>query len=281
MSQRAIVITGASTGIGAACARALAERDFLVFAGVRREQDAEVLAETSASIRPVLLDVVDGEQIAAARDAVEQEVGAAGLYGLMNNAGITVNGPLEFLELDELRRQLEVNVIGQVAVTQAFLPMLRAAKGRIVNTGSIAGFFSTPMLVPYAMSKYAMEAFSDGLRRELRPLGVSVSLLEPGSIATPIWEKGQTAAAALSEDESSDLLEVYGPLVRSIQKFAHVAERDAEPTEVVVRDVLHAFTASRPRTRYLMGGGARARKWMSRLPDRLGDRLLAKALRWG
>ena len=187
----AVVITGASTGMGEHCALGLAQRGYRVFAGVRKEADGEALKKRATGLlEPLIVDVVNEAQVREAATAVERALGGEPLIALWNNAGILVNGPLEFLPLNDLRRQLEVNVIGQVAATQAFLPMIRKSKGRILITGSIGGFFTTPMLVPYCMSKYAMEAMADGLRRELRPLGVQIALLEPGGIQSKIWEKG-------------------------------------------------------------------------------------------
>ena len=191
------MITGASTGIGRACALDLDGRGFRVFAGVRKDEDGERLRSERPSIEPLRIDVTDAGQIAAARDRVSEEVGTAGLAGLVNNAGIAVPGPLEHLPIDEFRRQMEVNLVGQVAVTQAFLPLLRTARGRVVNIGSIGGRVALPMLGPYAASKHAMEGISDSLRRELRPWGMQVSIVRPGPIATDIWESGNATADEL------------------------------------------------------------------------------------
>ena len=176
----AVVITGASTGIGRASALDLDSRGFRVFAGVRKDEDAERLRSERPSIEPLRIDVTDADSIAAARDRVTEAVDGAGLAGLVNNAGIAVPGPLEHLPIDEIRRQLEVNLIGQIAVTQAFLPLLRTARGRIVNIGSIGGRVALPLLGPYAGSKHAMEGITDSLRRELRPWGIEVSIVRPG-----------------------------------------------------------------------------------------------------
>src|SRR3954471_14417569 len=169
----AVVITGASTGIGATCAAHLSSLGFRVFAGVRKPEDAERARE--AGHEPLTIDVTDPESI---RSAVEQ-VGDAPLSGLVNNAGIAVAGPLEFIPIDEFRRQLDVNVVGQVAVTQAFLPALRRSRGRVVFVGSIAGRSALPFLGAYAASKFAVEAVTDALRVELRPWGIDVAVVEP------------------------------------------------------------------------------------------------------
>src|SRR6185312_16425833 len=190
-SQRgAVVVTGASSGIGEACARRLAGLGFQVFAGVRRPEDGERLARDVPGLRPLILDVTDADSIAQATRTVEQQTGGRGLAGLVNNAGVAVPAPIEYQPIDDFRRQLEINLIGQVAVTQAFLPQLRAARGRIVNMSSIGGKVAVPLLGAYAASKFGLEGFSDTLRRELRPWGIRVAVVEPGTIATPIWDKG-------------------------------------------------------------------------------------------
>jgi NAD(P)-dependent dehydrogenase (short-subunit alcohol dehydrogenase family) len=281
---KSIVVTGASTGIGRAAVFALLEQGFRVFAGVRDPAAAARLADAAPAgsgdrLQTLMLDVTNASQLAAAAGSVERAVGESGLWGLLNNAGITVNGPLEHADLDGLRRQLEVNVVGQVAVTQAFIPLLRRARGRIVNIGSVAGFMAMPGLGPYAMSKHAMEAFSDSLRRELRPWGIEVSLLRPGPIVTDIWKKGVSDAEALQRDLSSQALADYGPLLGALYRLGKQAERHASPPEVVTRAVVHAFTASSPKTRYLMGTSSGVRKWLARLPDRWLDALIARTLR--
>src|SRR3954471_419193 len=187
---RTVLVTGASSGIGRATALELARRGATVLAGVRDPADGEALGP---SVIPLRLDVTDAGHVAAAGE----EAARRGLDALVNNAGIAVTGPLEYLPLDELRRQLEVNAVAQLAVTQACLPALRASRGRIVNMSSISGRMALPLYGPYAASKYALEALSDSLRLELRGTGVDVVLIEPGAIRTPIWERGIRAADAL------------------------------------------------------------------------------------
>lgn len=195
-----VLITGSSTGIGQACALEFHRRGFQVFAGVRREQDGQRLWEqTSDRLVPVLIDVTDAESIANTAAMIREATGEKGLVGLVNNAGITVAFPLEFIPLEELRRQLEVNVVGHVAVTQAMLPMLRTARGRIVNVSSISGRIAAPYVGPYAASKHALEAISDSLRIELRNFGIHVALIEPGDVDTPIWQKSRAAADRLRD----------------------------------------------------------------------------------
>ncbi len=198
MSLGTAVVTGASSGIGEATARHLDSLGFTVFAGVRKPADAErVDAAGSERLRALELDVTDADSVAAAAEKVREATAGTGLAALVNNAGIAVTAPLEFVPIDELRNQLEVNVIGQVAVTQALLPGLRAARGRIVNVSSIGGRIGLPLAGPYAASKFALEAISDSLRRELRHLGVKVVVIEPGGVKTPIWDKGTDTADAM------------------------------------------------------------------------------------
>ena len=278
-SRGAVVITGASTGIGRASALELDSRGFRVFAGVRREQDAQDLRTERPSLEPLHIDVTDDASIQAARDRVAEAVGERGLAGLVNNAGIAVPGPLEHLPLDEIRRQLEVNLIGQIAVTQAFMPLLRKGRGRIVNIGSIGGRVALPLLGPYAASKHAMEGISDSLRRELRPWGIEVSLVRPGPIATEIWDRGNASADELLEKMPA-AAEHYSPAIEAARKFAEQRTREAVPASTVAEVVAHAMTASRPRTRYLVGPRTRAMATMRAvLPDRWFDALLERAAR--
>jgi NAD(P)-dependent dehydrogenase (short-subunit alcohol dehydrogenase family) len=275
-SQRAIVVTGASSGIGRACALHLDNLGAAVFAGVRREEDGEALKnESGGRIIPLLLDVTDGPSIAAAAERVAGAVGEAGLSGLVNNAGMVVSGPLEFIPPAEMRKQFEVNVLGQIAVTQAFLPLLRRARGRIVNMGSIAGRMALPFIGPYSASKYALEAVTDSLRIELQPWGISVSIIEPGAVATPIWEKSRAAAGKLAHGFPPRARELYGPAMNAQKAAAEKSARAGIAPEIVARAVEHALFATRPRTRYLVGRGVRLRAFLKRvLPDRLLDRLV-------
>ena len=283
---RSILVTGASTGIGRAAVLGLLAEGFFVYAGVRDAAAGEALRAAvppgaTGRLEVVTLDVTNADQVRAAADHLGHELGEAGLWGLFNNAGISVTGPVEFLGLEGLRHQLEVNVVGQVAVTQAMIPLLRRARGRVVITGSVTGFIALPGLAPYAMSKHAMEAFADSLRRETRAFGMEVSLLEPGAIATGIWQKGMESADAAEREWPPQVLELYGPMIRAMRKAADMSARQASPTDVVTRAVVHAFTADRPRTRYRLGRHSGLQKWISRLPDRWADAVLATALRLG
>ena len=278
---RFVLITGASTGIGAACAVACAKRGMTVFAGVRSLDGTNGLKITGGTdIIPLLLDVTDGESIKRAAAAVGSRVGGAGLFGLINNAGIAIGGPLELIPLDHLRRQLEVNVTGQIAVTQAVLPLLRVARGRIVNMGSIAGRGTIPMMGPYSASKHALEALTDALRLELYPWGIEVSIIEPGAIATPIWDKSLKRSLEVEAEMPADRKHLYQVAAERIRESVGQAAARAIPTDAVVEAVLHALTASRPKTRYLVGGDAKLRAFMQKwLPDRLQDWILKKVLK--
>ena len=276
----AVMVTGASTGIGEACARRLDRMGFQVFAGVRREDDGETLkAKASDSLTPVLIDVTDESSIASAADAVGNAVGDSGLAGLVNNAGVAIAGPLEFLPIEELRKQLEVNSIGQIAVTQAFLPLLRKRKGRIVNIGSIGGRTVTPLLGAYAASKFAMEAFTDALRMELKPWGMSVSIIEPGAIDTRIWEKASAKGDEIIGKLPQEAHDLYDPAIAALRKAAGESARSAIPPSAVAKAVVHALTADNPKTRYLVGRDARIRAAMSTvLPDRMVDWLVSQRM---
>jgi NAD(P)-dependent dehydrogenase (short-subunit alcohol dehydrogenase family) len=270
----AVVVTGASSGIGRACALHLAALGFRVFASVRRAEDGAALrAASSARLTPVLLDVADETSIRAATETITAAAGAAGLAGLVNNAGIGVAGPLKFLPLAEFRTQLEVNVTGQLAVTQALLPLLRLGRGRIVNMGSIGGRIASPFVGPYSASKFALEALTDALRMELRSWGVHVAIVEPGTVATPIWEKSVARTDRLVQALPHQAQTLYGAAFAALRA---VAERTGKeglgvPPEVVARAVAHALTARRPKTRYLVGWDARIGVLFTLVPDRLRD----------
>jgi NAD(P)-dependent dehydrogenase (short-subunit alcohol dehydrogenase family) len=263
---RTALVTGASSGIGEACAVALVNAGWRVLAGVRRAGDAPDGTEE------VLLDVTVPEQIADAAGRVDE------LDGLVNNAGIAVAAPLEMVPPEELRYQLEVNLVGQVAVTQAVLPALRRAKGRIVFMGSIAGRSALPFLSPYAASKHALEAVADSLRLELRPFGIHVSIVEPGTIKTQIWSTSAARADGLLASADGQIGELYAERISVFRQIALRRGAAGASTEAVVKVVLDALTAERPQTRYLVGRDARLRAGFERLPDRLRDRIYERVL---
>lgn len=280
-SAGSVVITGASTGIGAACALALDKLNFRVFAGVRKRADGEALqAQASARLRPFQLDVTSADDIAAALNFLPGEVGHAGLTGLVNNAGIGVVGPLEIVSLDELRRQFEVNVIGLIAVTQALLPLLRKARGRVVNMSSIAGRAAMPYMGPYAASKHALEALSDALRIELQHTGVRVSVIQPGAIATPIWHKTRKEVDGWESTWSEESKALYLDGLNRVKHIAAMSEENAAPPSLVADAVIHALTAPNPKPRYLVGRDAKLRALLTAcLPDSLQDKLLTRVLK--
>jgi NAD(P)-dependent dehydrogenase (short-subunit alcohol dehydrogenase family) len=260
------LVTGASSGIGAACAARLARRGWRVFAGVRSPGDAPDGCEV------VVLDVTDGAHINAAAERIDE------LDALVNNAGIAISMPLEFIPMDELRRQLEVNVVGQVAVTQAFLPHLRRSRGRIVFVGSIAGRSALPFLGAYAASKHALEAVADTLRLELAAFGIHVSIVGPGTIRTPIWTKSAALADSLAEHAPAALRELYGERIAAFRKVALKRGEAGASAEDVARAVEEALTSARPPTRRLIGRDAKLRAGVERLPDRVRDRVYERIL---
>jgi NAD(P)-dependent dehydrogenase (short-subunit alcohol dehydrogenase family) len=276
-----VVITGASSGIGEACALYLDRLGYRVFAGVRDPSDGDVLrAKASERLVPVLLDVTDRVSIQLAAETIEAAVGATGLAGLVNNAGIVGGGPLEAITRDDLEQVFEVNVFGPVAVTQAMLPLIRRGQGRIVNMGSIAGRAAVPFIGPYAASKFALEALTDVMRLELRPWGIHVAIVEPGAVVSRLWEKARHQADELEALASPQIRAYYGAAVARVREAMERASRRAIPAQVVARAVAHALFAARPKTRYVVGLDARLRAILaSWLPDRVQDWLLVRWLR--
>ncbi|HEY0391990.1 MAG TPA: SDR family NAD(P)-dependent oxidoreductase [Solirubrobacterales bacterium] len=278
--MKSVLITGASTGIGRASALRMDAEGWRVFASVRREEDAAALRKVASErLVPLMLDVTDADQIAAVTEQIGGTVGKGGLDGLVNNAGIAVMSPLETIPLDDLRQQLEVNLISQVAVTQAMLPLIRTARGRIVFLSSIGGRMALPFGAPYHASKFGIEAVVDCLRQELRPWKIEVVAIEPGSIDTPIWERGEATADEVAERAPATQEQLYG---EKIESFRGAVRRTADrgiPPEKVADAVQHALSARRPRTRYLVGADARGQALLSRLlPDRAMDRIVARAM---
>ncbi len=270
MSQGTILITGASSGIGRACAVRLSRLGYQVLAGVRQAADGEALATASSgAIEPVHLDITDVESIRNAVAAIGDE-----LTGLINSAGVAMVGPLELLPVDAWRRQFEVNVIGLVAVTQACLPLLRRSRGRIVNIGSIAGRSALPGSAAYDATKFAVEAITDALRIELHPAGVHVSVIEPGAVATPIWDKCLRDVDELSRSVAPERFAPYKGLMAMVRKEAARSAHKALPAEAVAKAVEHAMTARRPKTRYLVGIDTRFWLLLNLLPDRWRDWLI-------
>lgn len=276
----AVVVTGASSGIGRASALHLDSLGFRVLAGVRKDADAESLRDAGSSrLEPLIVDVADESSVEAAAREVSERVGADGLAGLVNNAGIGLGGPVELLSLDDLRRQLEVNLIGQVGVTQALIPLLRKTQGRVVFMSSVGGRLAIPYMSPYHMSKWGVEALADALRIELRPWGIEVVLIEPGSIATALWDKAQDEAAGVIERMDADGRGLYGENVAALQASARKEAARGIAPERVAEVVAKALTARKPKTRYLVGRDAKINARVRRLvPDRVFDRLLSRQI---
>jgi NAD(P)-dependent dehydrogenase (short-subunit alcohol dehydrogenase family) len=270
------LITGASTGIGRATALRLDAAGWRVFAGVRKQEDAAALREAgSGRLTPLILDITDPGQIAAAAARVEAEA-EAGLDGLVNNAGVAIPGPLETLAIDDFRHQIEVNMTGHVAVTQALLPAIRGARGRIVFISSIGGRVALPLTGAYHAAKFGIEAVGDVFRQELRPWGISVSIVEPGSIDTPIWERGERTADEIGTVERETL---YGKAVEGYRKAIRETAERGIPPEKAAKAIEHALTSGRPRARYLVGAEAKvAARAKLLIPTRIFDRIVARKM---
>jgi NAD(P)-dependent dehydrogenase (short-subunit alcohol dehydrogenase family) len=273
---KTVLITGASSGIGEAAARALVAKGHHVYAGVRNAADGERLArELGERCTPLTLDTTIPEQIAAAAQSIE----SSGLDALVNNAGIAVPGPLEFIPLDEFRRQFEVNVFGVVAVTQAMLPLLRKKRGRVINVGSIGGRNALPFAGAYTSSKHAIEALTQSLRMELAPFGLAVSLIEPGAVKTPIWQRSDALGETILSTASPEANTYYGDSIAAMRKFAAKTGAGGIAPEVVAAAIVHAVESARPKLRYTLGTDARAQLALkSIVPTRARERLLRYAL---
>jgi NAD(P)-dependent dehydrogenase (short-subunit alcohol dehydrogenase family) len=286
------LVTGASTGIGQATALRLARAGWTVLAGVCDGAAGDRLAAEAGerggggSVEPIALDVTDARQIADAAALVAGRDGGSGpgrLDALVNNAGIGVGGPLELIAIEDVRRQLDVNVVGQVAVTQALLPALRAARtprgtgGRIVFLSSVGGRVAMAFTAPYAASKHAIEAIGDALRVELRTSHVQVALVEPGSVATPIWDKGRAEAERF--DVPDELRQQYGHIPDAMDRMLRSTAERGVPPEQVAETIERALTAPRMRARYVVGRDARVMIAVRRLlPDLVFDRLARRVL---
>jgi NAD(P)-dependent dehydrogenase (short-subunit alcohol dehydrogenase family) len=283
---RHVLVTGSSTGIGKACAIYLAKNGFSVLAGVRKLQDAENLKiEVGANLQGIQLDIAGSDSIAAAAAKIAEITGESGLAGLVNNAGVSINGPLEFLSRDDWRKQFEVNVFGHVAVTQALLPALRRhvkASGpgtaRIMFVGSIAGRISMPILGPYCASKHAIASIAASLRMELRKQGIHVCLIEPGSIQSEIWRKGEEVVGTISKEGPAR--ENYGDMIDAVIRGARDAAKNAIPADHVARLVYRCMTSPRPPRRRTVGRDAMFAALLRRvLPEKLFDRILLGSLK--
>jgi NAD(P)-dependent dehydrogenase (short-subunit alcohol dehydrogenase family) len=273
-----IVVSGASTGMGAATAKELAGRGFLVLAGVRREIDADALR--GDGIEPLILDITVESDVAAVADRVTRDPRGRPLRALINNAGTGLNGPVEALPIAEWRRQFEVNLFGHVAMIQALLPSLRRSSGTVVNISSIGGKVALPTYPAYAGSKFAMEALSDSLRREVSGSGVKVTVVEPGAVKTAMAERGIATADRLKAGMATDQLERYGALIDAMSNLSRSFDTDGVPAEHAAKVIAKAATAPRPRTRYTIGRDAAVLARLSRVvSDRFLDRVVRMILR--
>jgi NAD(P)-dependent dehydrogenase (short-subunit alcohol dehydrogenase family) len=270
----AVLVTGASTGIGRACVERLTGRGMVVFAGVRRDTDGKELErDLGPRVVPLILDVTDSDQIDDARRQVEQSLGRHRFVGLVNNAGVAIGGPVEYLPIELWREQFEVNLFGLVAVTQAFIDLLRPAPGRIVVIGSISGRLANPLMAPYAGSKHAVEALGEALRHELAPWGIRTSVVEPGAVRTPVWDKGRALAERLERELPPEGLERYRSFIDLVRRGIDRQEDAGIEPDRVAAVVERALLCTDPRARYPVGPDAHVTAALSRLlPDRLRDR---------
>jgi NAD(P)-dependent dehydrogenase (short-subunit alcohol dehydrogenase family) len=273
-----IVVTGASTGMGAATARELARRGFHVLAGVRREIDADALR--GEGIEPQILDITVESDVAAIADRVAADPLGRPLRALINNAGIAVNAPVEALPIAEWRRQFEVNLFGHVAMIQALMPSLLRSSGTVVNISSVGGKVALPTYPAYAGTKFALEALSDSMRREVNALGVKVVVVEPGAVKTEMAQRGVATADRLKAGMTADQLERYGDLIDAMSNLARSFDTDGVPAERAANVIANAATAPRPRTRYTIGRDAAILLRLSRVvSDRFLDRVVRLILR--
>jgi NAD(P)-dependent dehydrogenase (short-subunit alcohol dehydrogenase family) len=277
---RSVVITGASRGIGRTTALLLDRSGFKVFAGVRRPQDGEQLVRKSkGNIFPVVIDVTKQDTIDSAAVQIANVVKNSGLWGLVNNAGIAVAGPMEFMPIERIREQFDINFFGQISVTQKFLPLIRQGKGRIVNISSKEGILSMPLVGPYCASKFALEAFSDALRLELKQWNIPVAIIQPGTIATQIIEQSISSAEECVRDLPRHAGELYNECFIAARKTAAKVLKAAIPPEKVARTILKALTDKKPKYRYTVGIDAKALSIMKKLvPDTMMDNIILKQM---
>jgi NAD(P)-dependent dehydrogenase (short-subunit alcohol dehydrogenase family) len=276
---RTVVITGASSGIGQACAVHLDALGWRVFAGVRRDVDGDALQrEASERLTPIRLDLTDGDSVRGAIQLISGAVENDGLDGLVNNAGIAYGGPVEYLDLARLRETFEVNFFGLLALTKGLIPLLRRTHGRIIMMSSISGMAAAPFLSPYSSSKFAVEALSDALRLELQPWGIKVIVMQPGGIDTPIWDKGRATLSTLFGDESGEGRRLYGDMLDSM---SGMIRPHGSPAADVARAVAQALSSHEPRTRYRIGLDGKLAGVFRHAPDSLRDAFFRARMRRG
>lgn len=273
-----VIVTGASSGIGLATAKALSKRGCQVFAGVRKNADFERL--TKEGIEPVLLDVTQEKSMQAAMEAVNSRRKKGNTLSLINNAGLAIGGPVEAVSIEKWKEQFEVNVFGLIRTTQTFLPWIRESKGRVVNISSVSGLAAIPYLGPYAASKFAVEAISDSLRREIQRFGCKVIVIEPGPIQTPIWEKGLGKKEAITEEIPAHLMAVYGESLESFYRMVKKSAESAVSTEKVTQVIEKALFQKNPKTRYVVGDLSVfiQTKLLPFLPDHWMDKMISSQI---
>jgi NAD(P)-dependent dehydrogenase (short-subunit alcohol dehydrogenase family) len=271
-AKGAVFITGASGGIGFATGRALTERGFQIFGSHLPSEDDGALR--GIGVTPVALDVTSASSVDAARDQVARALGDLPLVGLVNNAGIADGGPIELADLEAVRRMLEVNVFGVFAVTKAFLPALRTAKGRVVNVSSVSGRFAAPFLGAYCACKFALEAFSDSLRREMLPFGVDVVVIRPAITRTAIWDRAADVNLGLFRGTG------YEEVAAKVQERMLKAKRKGLDPALVAAAIVRALTEAKPPTRIAVLRKGKLRKYLLSgwLPDRMVDRVVAQKI---
>ena len=276
LNNKAILITGSSTGIGKACALHLDKLGFKVYAGVRKRADGDSLKEeASDKLNPIILDVTDTDSIQAAANIIEKENDGE-LYGLVNNAGIGISGVLEVTPVTEIRKLMEVNVIGLMSVTQVFIPMLRKSKGRIINIGSSSGLMAFPGGSVYCASKFAVRAITDSLRLELKHFGISVVMVAPGAIESEIWEKRKEYKSELRKRVRPEIAEHYKTLARFGDKIEQVIKKI--PASEVAKAIADALTSAKPKYYYYVGSDAKGAAKAAKLPKKLLDWMIKKRI---
>lgn len=275
--MQAVVITGASSGIGYDATLYLTEQGFHVFAGVRKQEDADRLREIN-NVTPILIDVTDEAMIKKAALQVTDIVNEQGIAGLVNNAGIAVMSPLEFIPMGDLRQQIEINTIGQVAVTQAFLPLLRKAKGRILNISSLSGTMVFPYMGAYAASKHGLEAITDALRQELYRWGIDVISIEPGSVETPIWCKEEQSARQRVNSFPPEAEELYGTQLRQMERVINRTGHRGMPVRQISEIIYEALIVKKPKPRYFIVKRGWRMRLLRVLPERWRDAILRRAM---
>ncbi len=273
----ALLITGASSGIGEACALKLDELGFLVFAGVLSDEEGKKLKKkASHRLITILIDVTDTDSISAAVDIITSKVGEQGLFGLINSGGVGIFGPLEFIPVKEFRKQIEINVIGQLAVTQKFLHLLRKRHGRIVNIGSACGEIAYPYFGPYCASKFALKALTDSLRMELEPWGINVSIIESGNVKTQFLRNALRSFEDMVNNFSPHAIQLYDFAINHCRELAK--NINGIPVDHVVQAVIHALLAEKPKKCYLIGREAKLMFALSRMPGKIQTLFVKRSL---